>query len=101
MTRAFLHLDDGLPEIVVLGLQNSQSLSAWLHCDNAYFICVQMRYLYIQRSDAPPPAELRIQTAHSSSQGRLLEQRHSSSQPLFGSFRKSLPHLLPRRAFLF
>ncbi|WP_210421830.1 hypothetical protein, partial [Rhizobium sophoriradicis] len=34
-------------------------------------------------------------------QGRLWERQHSSSQLSFGSFQKSLPHLLPRQAFSF
>jgi hypothetical protein len=35
------------------------------------------------------PQSFVFQMAHSSSQGRLKEQRHSSSQSLFGSFRKA------------
>ena len=35
------------------------------------------------------PQSFEFQTAHSSSQGRLWEQRLSSSQSLFGSFRKA------------
>jgi len=35
------------------------------------------------------PQSFEFRTAHSSSQGRLKEQRHSSSQSLFGSFRKA------------
>ncbi len=46
------------------------------------------------------PQSFEVQTAHSSSQGCLYEQRHSSSQSLFNSF-ESLPHLLPRQAFSF
>ncbi|KQV38701.1 hypothetical protein ASC96_25560 [Rhizobium sp. Root1204] len=35
------------------------------------------------------PQSFEFQMARSSSQGRLKEQRHSSSQSLFGSFRKA------------
>jgi hypothetical protein len=34
------------------------------------------------------PQSFVVRAPHSSSQGRLREQRHSSSQLLFGSFRK-------------
>ncbi len=46
------------------------------------------------------PQSFVFQATYSSSQGRLTEQRHSSSQPLF-ILSKSLPHLLPRQAFSF
>jgi len=46
------------------------------------------------------PQSFGFQATHSSSQGSLREQRHSSSQSLFGFF-ESLPHLLPRQAFSF
>ena len=53
-----------------------------------------------RRSDAPPPAKLLIGRPTPPPKGRLMEQRHSSSQPLF-IISESLPHLLPRRAFSF
>ena len=45
------------------------------------------------------PQSFDFQAAHSSSQGRLSEQRHSSSQVAVRFFLKRLPHLLPRQAF--
>ncbi len=55
-----------------------------------------------RRSDAPPPAKLRIigRPTPPPPKGRLTEQRHSSSQPLF-IISESLSHLLPRQAFSF
>jgi hypothetical protein len=46
------------------------------------------------------PQSFVFQVTHPPPKGRLTEQRHSSSQPLFNSF-ESLPHLLPRQAFSF
>ncbi len=46
------------------------------------------------------PQSFVFQVTHPPPKGRLTEQRHSSSQPLFNSF-ESLPHLLPRQAFRF
>jgi len=46
------------------------------------------------------PQSFGFQATHSSSQGKPEEQQHSSSQLLF-DFLESLPHLLPRQAFLF
>ena len=58
-------------------------------------------YLGFHRSDAPPPAELRFQTAHSSSQGASVGTAALLLPAVVRFFSESLPHLLPRQAFSF
>ncbi|SCX10902.1 hypothetical protein DSM25558_1421 [Agrobacterium sp. DSM 25558] len=67
----------------------SYVIFAWLRCNDVCLLCARKEYVcFIEvmhllpqsfdfRRPTPPP------------KGRLSEQRHSSSQPLFGSFRKA------------
>ncbi len=102
MTRAFLCL--ACHESLswrFLSPGRSCAFSAWLHCSKVYLMCGENAYLGFHRSDAPPPAELRFQTAHSSSQGASVGTAALLLPAVVRFFSKSLPHLLPRQAFSF
>lgn len=61
----------------------------WLHCSKVCLMCSGHGYLGFDRSDALPPANLRIQTARSSSHGASVGAGARPLECLFGSFRKT------------
>jgi hypothetical protein len=73
---------------------------AWLRCNIRHLHRTGAVYDRICRSNAPPPAKLRFQPAHFSSHGASVKTA-ALLLPVAVRSSKSLPHLLPRQAFLY